>query len=364
MQFALYLFINLLFVCKYSLRISLPVAAVCCVVYTVFAFLLWKYRLKISGKWLWKGFVLACVLLLVGQYSIDPYTLNVDRWSAIHNQLGRLFSGVYPVDVRTHLGHFTSPFPVWTVLHAPFYGLGNVSLAVFPEFFAFVYSLKRLFGADVAARATALMGLSPAFVYEVLVRSDLLYNMLFVAAFINFLRLYEKQLVRNWVVVGVFCGLVLSSRLSILAPMMIYLLPWWARIGGKRQILFPLIAGLSFAFTFLPFIVWDAHAFFYGYNPFTLQTFRGHPSDFALLLPLLLLAAFSWKGNYVRCNALAGWWLFVAIAVTFIHTMWQDDNFLSLFSSAYDITYLDMGLPFITVSMAARFVVEKKSVGG
>lgn len=64
------------------------------------------------------------------QYLIDPYQIQVDRWSAIHNFINYLVHGRYPYMAPTHLGGYGSPFPVWQFLHIPFYYLNNVGLSL------------------------------------------------------------------------------------------------------------------------------------------------------------------------------------------------------------------------------------------
>ena len=72
---------------------------------------------------------------------IDPYSIKVDRWSAIHNFLTCLLAGEYPYAAQTHLGGYGSPFPVWQLFHLPFYLLGNVGLSLIVAVIIFAYSV-------------------------------------------------------------------------------------------------------------------------------------------------------------------------------------------------------------------------------
>ena len=184
----LYLAINSLFVLKYASRISVSVGIVATAVYMVgviaMIVFLKKWR-NPSMKTVMCITVIAGAMLLIAQSSIDPYKLQVDRWSAIHNFLYNLFHGIYPYAARTHLGGYGSPFPVWQCFHIPFYLLGNVGLSIFFCLFLYIASVYRYLTTAKLLQLIVVLFASPAFVYEVMVRSDLLSNFLLVAAIIN-----------------------------------------------------------------------------------------------------------------------------------------------------------------------------------
>jgi len=143
--FFLYLAVNVLFVIKYSLRVlSVEWVFLVVLVYIIgvsgLFYLINKLR-KVHDIVLFFTVSIGIVLLIFAQYSIDPCLLQVDRWSAIHNFLDNLLHGEYPYSARTHLGGYSSPFPVWQLFHFPFYFLGNVGLSIFFIFGLFVYSI-------------------------------------------------------------------------------------------------------------------------------------------------------------------------------------------------------------------------------
>lgn len=130
----LYLAINSLFILKYASRISVGMEIVATVIYLAGApmlFVFLKKRCHPSKKAITCMTLIVCFLLWIAQSSINPYKLQVDRWSAIHNFLDYLLHGIYPYAARTHLGGYGSPFPFWQCFHIPFYLLGNVGLSVF-----------------------------------------------------------------------------------------------------------------------------------------------------------------------------------------------------------------------------------------
>ena len=111
------------------------------------------------------------LLAIFLQYVVDPYSLQVDRWSAIHNFLAAMQQGDYPYGASTHLGGYGSPFPVWQILHLPFYFLGNVGLSIFVVVLVFIGTLYHIHSNKVALMATILLFISPAFWYEIAVRT-------------------------------------------------------------------------------------------------------------------------------------------------------------------------------------------------
>ena len=189
-QFFIYLLVNLLFVIKYGLRYcSLPIVLLFCLVYTLSVVFGIRYVKRINIKLLGALSLLLFLSLLVIQNSIDPYSIQVDRWSAIHNFIYNLLHGQYPYSAQTHLGGYGSPFPVWQLFHIPFYFLGNVGLSIALATLVFYCVIYVVYDKAMSCYSFLLLLLSPAFVYEVLVRSDLITNFLLVASIILLLRI-------------------------------------------------------------------------------------------------------------------------------------------------------------------------------
>ena len=97
----LYVFINALFVDKYISRITSHhwlvvmtyVIGICGVIWIVNRLLKTN---KYSTKCFW-GILIGITIVAFGmQYAIDPLSIQVDRWSAIHNFLAGMLQGLYP----------------------------------------------------------------------------------------------------------------------------------------------------------------------------------------------------------------------------------------------------------------------------
>ena len=375
----LYLVINLLFITKYGLRVGVMVTVAAAVVYVAAVAALltllrhgaaagWKWLS--SGKTLWVALGLFTALFVGVQYSIDPYSLQVDRWSAIHNFIDYLLQGKYPYMAQTHLGGYGSPFPVWQVVHIPFYFLNNVGLSTFLTLFLAVVSVKRLHGTGVAFAFLALMAFSPSFLYDIVVRSDLSANFLLVLALVNGARIFGLRLSAHVGLYAVVIGLMLSTRVSVAVPFFIVLLVPFLGLPLRKKA--ALVAGVAavWCVTFLPLLLWNSDGLlFFRYSPFVLQTRQGSPVGMVVLLCLFVwLGLRGSRGEQSRCDGMTNgngvycniaYAMFLLTAVTFAVNMVAWDNY-RLFSSTYDISYFNMALPFAAMAMTFKGKKVKK----
>ena len=354
----LYGIINLLYIAKYGARV-MPTGwwMGTYIIYIMLISALYHYREDIFKHLNRKtGLVLTALgiaALAALQVQIDPMSLQVDRWSAIHNFLEHLLHGEYPYAAQTHLGGYGSPFPVWQLLHLPFYLAGNVGLSFIACLLLFMDAMRRLSGWQTSVIALALLFLSPAYIYEVCVRSDLASNFLLSAAIIMYLHQYHVTFSRNWLLLAILSGLMMSTRLSAVIPMAIYYCMDFCRGNIKQQAGFMAITACTFVLTFLPFALWDGNMLlFHEYNPFILQTRQGNLTDLPLLLAAGLGASVWWKGCWHRYLLSAAGCLLILVGVTFIHNMCTDGSWNQLFGSQYDITYFNMALPFVVALLA------------
>lgn len=359
--YVLYFLINALFITKYLMRISLSVTLLVLSAYLLAGLLLpllaglllprLAARIQHVGSRSLCFAILGFILVLAGmQYLIDPYQIQVDRWSAIHNFINYLVHGRYPYMAPTHLGGYGSPFPVWQFLHIPFYYLNNVGLSLFAVLAFTLYTVKRLYGNRATLCFLACLLYSPAFLYEIFVRSDLMANFLLVLAVINLLLIRQVSLSTRPKLYSLLLGMLLSTRLAVAIPFFIFLLRPFLSLNLRRKTSFLLGIFLTFSLTFLPFLLWDMKSLlFFEYNPFVLQTRQGSLSGILLLIPVMIYLAFSWQDSRKRLYGNIGYGLFLLTAVTFIINMVTSGNY-RLFSPTYDISYFSMSLPFIIIA--------------
>jgi len=360
LQRILFLFINSLFVAKYSIRGGLnPYISVS--VYCLFIILIWLFISKsklLSNSKPKIVYIFTTVILFIGilllHFIINPYSLQVDRWSAIHNFLQNLFNGVYPYSAHTHLGGYGSPFPVWQAFHIPFYLMGNVGLGML--FSVIMLSIFLIWFFNDYRKAYIffiLLLISPAFWYEAAVRSDLIYNFILCFIAIGFIHKKRYSIQQQALGLGILCGLFLSTRFAIVIPFAIFLFPDFVRAGIKQKIIFGGVAIMVFVISFLPFVFWSNNTlFFFKYNPFVLQTRQGSLLEVLIISILGIYLSTKWKGNISNCFEYIAICIVTLVIITFTHRMISDHFVNGLFDSAYDITYFNMALPFVIYVLA------------
>ena len=366
----LYVFINALFVDKYISRITSHhwlvvmtyVIGICGVIWIVNRLLKTN---KYSTKCFW-GILIGITIVAFGmQYAIDPLSIQVDRWSAIHNFLAGMLQGLYPYGQQTHLGGYGSPFPIWQILHLPFYAVGNVGLSIIVVTILFLWTLNHLYSKKVAIAASVLLCISPAFWYEVAVRSDLITNIMLSAIIVEWLLHKDIKLNDHWVWIGCIVGLTLSTRFVAVIPICVIYGYEFLQMNWKKQSLFIFIVISIFALTMLPFVFWKGSTLlFFDYNPFVLQTRQGSWFVF-LIFSIIAIGGTIWmRGRMAHRWIVTGILLTSLVTMAFVEKMWQQNLWNGLYTSAFDITYLSIALPFyieyLSCSMANHSIVLDK----
>ena len=360
----LYIIVNALFVAKYSSRLfpALYPYITMIVMFLQYIFISYIMPSLLAWKKAYKTYtvIMACcfISMIILQYSINPYSINVDRWSALYFPIKNLLNGIYPYIAQTHLGGNASPFPIWQLFHIPFYILGNVGLSFFFVLALFLWSIYRQWG-YVCLLATSMLGFTtPALWYEVAVRSDYITNILLLVAIIN---IYINNISVNWVnkhtiILGIVIALFASTRIITLIPIGILLLPFYLHIQTSKKILLPLVFLVTFILTFIPFALWDWQNFFYHQNnPWALQTHQGNTIDFIIFIPLAILLAIKWKGFIMHYYTYVAIMLVAFVGITFLHLMYNFNNW-DLFSSTFDITYFNSILPFVMIVIGCNTI--------
>ena len=360
----LYLVINTLFVEKYASRITSLhwlIAIVYIFVACAIIWMVYHYIAYCKHPYKWLIAILVClVVFAVGiQYAIDPLSLNVDRWSALHNFLSGFLNGQYPYGQQTHLGGYGSPFPVWQLLHLPFYALGNVGLSIIVVSVLFFLTYNHFYSAKSTLAVSILLWISPAYWYEVAVRSDLITNIMLSAIIVEWLINNRVKLQDNIAWIGLILGLTLSTRLIAAIPICVIYGYEFLQINWKKKCLLVLLVIAVFSATMLPFVFWEGSTLlFFKYNPFVLQTRQG--SWLVLLIfACLAIGITIWMREKMTYRwAITGFLLTSLVAMAFIEKMWKENLWTELFSSTFDITYLTVALPFYIMHIASALVAE------
>ena len=363
----LYILINTLFVEKYVSRVTslhwiFAIAYIVGVVGFLWVIRHYSPKCKHPFKWFLALLIIFSCIAGILQLSIDPLTLNVDRWSAIHNFLSGMFCGHYPYGQQTHLGGYGSPFPVWQILHIPFYALGNVGMSIIIVTILFLWTLYRLYSPKVALVAGILLCISPAFWYEIAVRSDLITNIMLSALIAEWLVHKNVKLINNVIGLAILVGLTLSTRLIAVIPLCVLYGYEFLQLSWKKQSLFLLIILSTFTLTMLPFALWQGSTLlFFEYNPFVLQTRQG---SFLVLLIFACGAIGVTIWMHGRMNyrtIITGLLLTSLVVMSFVEKMWKENLWTELFSSTFDITYLSVALPFYILHLSLA-LTERHSI--
>ena len=364
---SIFLFTNLLFIFKYLSRYSASSPLLSGLVYIVFVLGLFFLVTGLRNRFSEQTFKVLSWIIIAGAFSviglalwkIDPLSVCVDRWSATSYFLDALFDGRYPYGVHTHVpptAHsYPSPFPFWQYVNIPFWLMGDVGYGLFfflllpflaVKWFTNSYKSTFLF--------FLLLFLSPAYWWEVTVRSDGLSNAMLIFCLILYLEKKRITFSTHFWTLVLLCGCVAATRLSAVIPMALYLLlPYTRQSSVGRLILFPVSVLLVAGYFFLPYIFWDTETWiFFSRNPFMEQMRQGNSLVTLTILLLGIGLALRSKTFMQRIRTIS-WIVFLFILLTQI-VRFAGDSFPGfLFNDDCDISYFTLAFPYCLFSLSA-----------
>lgn len=347
-----YFFINILFCVKYNpfekiepfwFIIGFPLVTFGIYKLTRIKFIQQKnvFFLILSGI-----IILFSVFLL---FKIDRYSLEVDRWSALAFWSESLKNGIFPYSTLTHLGHqYASPFPVWQFFHFPFHLMGDTGygqIFCLLVFFIFLFSQRTRIN---IGGFTLLLAMSPAFWWEIAVRSDLLCNMLLVFVFLVALFYYSAFWEKHKYLAGLIIGLFLCTKLLVAIPLFIFVFPKFLSLNIKEKILFSLVVIAGFVVPFIPFLFGESGILNHPeYNPLMTQSRQGNIIILIIGFILIIWASLSWK-KMRDCFFFCGLFLFLLIFSVGFNIYVKNGFDLSyiIFQDEFDKSYFSICLPF------------------
>jgi hypothetical protein len=368
-QILIFIIINAIFIFKYMPRYDINPFIVF-LGYTVFLFLgLWIYRKfskllsEILLKYIYFSIIsLTVALIAISLILIDPYTIRVDRWSALSFFWDSVFAGIYPYGTHTHVSdtNFASPFPIWHLINLPFYLLKDVGISIIFFLCLFSYAIYNYFESyRKALLVIILLLVSPAYWWEILVRSDGLSNALLVMMIILWYSKNNKSLSNNLFVSILICGFIAATRFTAILPLALFYFQPYLKLPIKQKIIFP-ISALSIAiFAFLPFIFWDTENWvFFSRNPFMSQTYNG---DFRIMLMMVFIGivmSLNWK-TIEQFFATASIFIFLFILLNQLVRLshFPEANFFS--DSVVDVSYFTLALPYSILLLSSKYSTPK-----
>lgn len=354
---ALFVFINTLFVYKYSSRItefSLPLSLTYCVLLSVVSIIIWRAPDRIFKRSVLLSLVAVSLIVYISIFRmIKIEIVNVDRWNIITSFLDALFSGRFPYAARSFHNNIPGPFPVYFILAIPFYLIGEIGYYTLFGFLCFVYIVKKSYrDTKTGTILLILLSSSPAFLWEVSVRSTIFVNMVLFLLWVLWVEKTDLNRRRNFLLTGIAGGLMLSTRGILALPMAAYLSFKFLKDGQwLRMFRFGVLMISGFIITLLPFALWDFHLFMIN-NPLTLQAGSLPSVITASLIGLTILLG---KNIDLRgCYLLSGIMLFSAVALSFVLRAASFGLRESFFNSRFDISYFIFALPFVLLSMPEK----------
>lgn len=352
MLFAVYFVVNLLFLTKYGIRQSFVPLSVLVVIF--FAANLLMFSL---GKWsrlrkIWTGksvYILiagvALVYIALCHVMKDPYTMNIDRWQTLEFSLEYWFKGKYIYDTRNFMGNLSSYLPGQLLLSSVFYLLGNVGYLQVAAFLLFSYTILMVFKSNlVRFTAILMLGVSLAYIYDVVCKSDFISSFIAVAAFILFWSSRFKQdYFQKPVLLGISVGILCLTRSVAVIPLIIFLLqPFWMTDWNKKiqfGVSFLITAGILLATVLLPAKNFD---YMLQYNPLTLQ---GQSNKYVMLFFIALAIILSFYAKKIETVFYFSAYIIFLVMVSFAGEQYLTLG-ISYQNNFFSTTYIAACLPF------------------
>jgi len=287
-------------------------------------------------------------LVIISHIEIPVESLNVDRWSVISSFLTELFHGNYPYFAKSHMGNYPGPMPFYFFIALPFYLIGELSILSCIGYCIMMEAIRKKETTPNTLFLIFFLLTSLFLVWEITTRSNLFtFTVLVLFTLYNFTRL---NLIKsfNFYALAILTGLLLSTRSIYVLPYIIYFLSGLINkeIAFKKIFLFISIAFISFALTFLPFIVFFRRDFF-TMNPFIIQSSFLIPTSYTFFFILISMALSFVVKNKSDKLFYSGISLFIAILIYAVYHLVNSGFEISFDKSQIDISYFIFCIPFL-----------------
>jgi hypothetical protein len=361
--FGLYLFINLLFLIKYSSRSYDDKTVLFGGVYLILIVgLVFFFKKKKLNEHFYKytfwlvAIVFFFVTLLINLW-VDGNGLNVDRWSAMDVGARALLENKYPYIQSDHMNGRTSNLPSLLFIGVPFRLIGDVGFIQSLCFVAFTYILfKSLDNYRDRLLGLLLLTFSVAYLWEIYVKSDLMSNFILLLLFIA--TFYDKINKQHQTNIGIsmtsfFATSLLLTRLTVVIPLTLLLFNRFLKYYKWQKCLFLFVAVFTIvSFSYICFHNVASWEQFLKYNPIDLQN-RQLPTALSFLFILLPFFLSGRVKNKMQLVTISFYLLFSSVAIAFILRCFKFGIYDVIFSSKFDISYFNMGMPFLIVMLAS-----------
>ncbi|MDR0927558.1 MAG: hypothetical protein LBO69_07320 [Ignavibacteria bacterium] len=367
-SFALFVIINFAFSIKYISRYTdyFLTFAIIIALFQAIIFLNKSKLIKIS-KYL-NIIDIALLLMFIGFSAfifklIPVETLNVDRWSIITSFWQNFFNGEYVYFSKAFTGNTPGASPFYFILALPFYKIGELGIFSLTGVLCF-YLLMRYEKIISHTRTVFLLLImtSPLYLWEITTRSNIflnstlvLFSMLF---FFNYKARFTNKLV-GLIITGIIIGFLLSTRM-VLATCFIIMFMYSLKnkyINFKELLAFSVAIIISFAITFIPFIIGHLSDFII-LNPFFMQSSTLMPFACSVAIIICSFGVFLFCKNIADVIFYSGIILFLAILLHLIYHTLNSDFSTAFFGSNADISYFIFCIPFLLYSAEKQALIN------
>ncbi|NAS14036.1 hypothetical protein [Poritiphilus flavus] len=358
----IYIFINALFICKYGERLNFKVSIVVLLILVYGSFIGWvafvfkkkKYvptlKRSVLSVLYWLIVGVFTVIFSVVVFSVDGESLSVDRWSALELTVQGITENKYPYSRTDHLGNMSSNFPALGFLGLPFYLLGDVGYLQVLVFALFAFFVFQTCSKRETSFCILLLYLSsPALIWEIIAKSDLVSNLFLVFLFIaHWRKRYQGEILRNPLAFGASVSFLLLTRAIVIIPLMLIFFRdiWQSKMSTKIRIgISAVLIGILICLpTFISAQDWET---LIKFNPLSLQANKVPIISYLLLFPIFFIPWITKKYNdHILYSALI---IFAIPLIGMLYTIVQFGGHLTLFESKFDISYLSMCIPPILI---------------
>ncbi len=354
--FCIYLVINTLFIVKYGESYNIIIL----IGYLIFISGLSFFYIKVKlgdifyKSFFWLGIISFFFVSVYVNYKVDGNSLNVDRWSAMEIGIKAILNSQYPYNIPDHMGRESSNLPVLIILGMPFYlvfgSVGYLQSFVFLLFSYLVFTIFKNYKERLAV--IILLFISPSYLWEVYVKSDLFSNFIIISAFTYVI--WRKFLTKNEIkpeIASFFSALILLTRLSSVIPLIILLFKKYIDLAVKEKIRFAVV----FILTICGIVYWFFHNapsydVFIKHNPLVIQ---GAKQPLFLSLSYIVLAfvlSFRIKSFYDIIFR-SGILLFICVFLPFLLFFAEYGYTNMITNSFFDLSFFNMSMPFVILSV-------------
>ena len=352
----IYIFCNSLFVYKYISRITIyPSIALALYIACISLFIALLYGIidfNVSSR-SWNILylvitIVSAVCLTILMLQFDPSNIRVGRYPAVQDWLSRLLHGEFPYSSDTK----PSGFPFLYVLVFPFYLSGDSGLF---QIFAFIIFSVVLYiwykgqGFN-SLRSLLLLLVSPMFLYEIVVRSELFSNMVIIMLFLSIFYGFKQKInLISLIIFGIVGGFILSTRGIVLLIYLIFFGYYFKKQKPLQAVTFTVSMAAGFLITLIPFIIWDKH-YFLNYGPFAVQMSYITPWMLIFAVAVSVVCALTITSEKTLYFA-AACTLFYVVLLSFLLTIENIGWHSAFIESGFDISYFAFVLPFLIFSL-------------